>query len=366
MGRAAQRGLSRCAVTFAIPGDLSARTGGYIYDARVLRLLPDFGIDVTHLELPAAFPRPDAADLDITLTRLNAVPAHHILLVDGLAFGAFPGPLLKRLENPAVALVHHPLGLETGLPVAERGAFIERERQALTCAAHIIVTSGWTRRILMDSFGAAGGRITVAEPGTDKAPQASGGLGASLNLLAVGAVIPRKGYTFLIEALSRLTALDWKMRIIGGVDRDLACARALRAQIENSGLAHRVELCGELSEDDLRATYQSADIFVMPSLLEGYGMALAEAMACGLPIVATRAGASCETVPDGAAVKIDAGDGAQLEGALCSLICDSARRTELCAASWAAGRRLKDWTDTACVIAGCLAAVAARRGAAVS
>lgn len=342
-------------VTFAIPGDINCRTGGYIYDTHILRLLPSLGMNVRHLELPSRFPRPLAADLTAALRQFQTIPADHILLADGLAFGALPESILSRISQPMIALVHHPLGCETGLTEADRSLFFERERTALRYAAHIIATSGATRRLLIEMFGVDGANVSIAEPGTQKAARAVGSGGVT-TLLAVGAVIPRKGYDILVEALSAVKDLSWRLNIVGRLDQDRDCARRLLKLITYHDLDKRVEIMGELSEDRLERCYQTADLFVMPSLFEGYGMALAEAMARGLPIISTRGGACDETVPDTAALKVDAGDAAQLHGALRAVIGIVGLREKLAAGSMGAGSRLPGWSETAEKIAKCIAA----------
>src|SRR5829696_3500180 len=95
---------------FVIPGDLAAPTGGYAYARKILVELPE----LQHLEFPRTFPFPSRDDL-IETARILAEAPGRVLLIDGLAFGAFTEDLLSRIERPVVALVHHPLGLETGL-----------------------------------------------------------------------------------------------------------------------------------------------------------------------------------------------------------------------------------------------------------
>jgi glycosyltransferase involved in cell wall biosynthesis len=278
-------------------------------------------------------------------------------MIDGLAFGVFPPDLVRALARPVVALVHHPLGYETGLSEARMRALVESERQALSLTRKIIVTSRLTAGLLVAEFGVPADHITVAEPGTDPAERAEG-TGDPVALLAVGAVSPRKGYPVLIEALSEMTGLPWHLTIAGARDRDPAAAAALDAALARYGLADRVTLHGSVDQATLGALYASADIFVMPSLFEGYGMVLAEAMARGLPIVCTTGGAAAETVPDGAGIKVPPGDAASFGGALRDLIVNLPLRQRLAAESWQAGQRLPRWDDTARLIAGVLKGLA--------
>ena len=335
---------------FLIPGDLGLPTGGYAYDRRVLALLAAEGVDVAHVELPASYPSPTGADLAETERIVAALPRDSVLLVDGLAYGAMPAELIRTFNRPIVALCHHPLALEAGLSPSRSAELKASETATLTLARHVIVTSPATRAILVQDFDVAAEHITVALPGTDPAPRAHG-TGKPLQLLAVGSVVPRKGYDVLICALAKLKDQDWHLNIAGADDRAPQTAMELRDLISETGLSARVTLNGAVSDERLAQLYACADVFVMSSLFEGYGMVLAEAMARGLPIVSTTGGAAAETVPDEAAIKVPPSDATALATALRKIIGDAGLRTAMANASLRAGRELPGWQDTARTIA---------------
>lgn len=341
---------------FAIPGDLAAPTGGYAYDRQVLASLPALGVVARHLELPGSFPDPTGPDLDETARRLASVPPGAVLMIDGLAYGAMPRRLIAGIARPIIALVHHPLACETGLSAARRAQLRESEGEALACAAAIIVTSGATARSLVAMFGLDPAVIAVAKPGVAPAPR-SRGSGPVPSILAVGAVSPRKGYGDLVHALARLHAVPWRATIAGSLDRAPAEAARIRRLIAAHDLIDRIALAGAVDDAALAGLYDAADLFVLASHFEGYGMALAEAMMRGLAIVATRAGAAAETVPDDAAVKVAPGDPDALAGAMAALLGDGAKRNALADAAWRAGRALPRWRDTAAQVAAVLHAV---------
>jgi glycosyltransferase involved in cell wall biosynthesis len=199
---------------------------------------------------------------------------------------------------------------------------------------------------LVADFAVPAGRITVAEPGTDPAPRATG-TGSPVQLLAVGAVVPRKAYDLLVRALAPLADRDWRLAIAGPTDRSPQALAALDAALRQSGLGRRVALLGAVGQDRLADLYARADVFVMSSLLEGYGMVLGEAMARGLPIVCTTGGAAAETAPDAAAIKVAPGDEAALSAAIARLVDDLPLRARMADASWAAGQGLPRWDETA-------------------
>jgi glycosyltransferase involved in cell wall biosynthesis len=339
--------VAQCA--FVIPGDLTLATGGYAYDRRVLAGLAVHGVAVTHVSLPGNYPNPTAADIEASAVVLAGLPADTTLLIDGLAYGAFPASLLERIKQRIVALVHHPLGLETGVPPARAAELIQLETAALARAEHVVVTSPLTKRYLVTDFAVPAPKITVAEPGTAPASRALGSTAGRLHMLAVGSIVPRKGYPVLIKALTGLN-LDWRLTIVGS-PRDGGEYSRIGIAAMNAGIKTRLEMAGSVDDDTLDTLYASADLFVMPSLFEGYGMVLAEAMARGLPIVCTTGGAAAETVPDDAALKVPPGDYAALRKALSHAITEPDLRQRLSDASWAAGQRLPRWDDTSRIIA---------------
>ena len=341
---------------FAIPGDIDLPTGGYAYDRRVLALLPELGIDIEHMPLPRAFPRPSGMDLCTTAQLLVAPPRDTVLLIDGLAYGAFSTATVAAMTHKIIALVHHPLAFETGIGPERAAVLLASETAALARANHVIVTSAMTGAIVEANYAVPAGKITIAEPGTDEAPRAIRA-GSQLQLLAVGSIVPRKGHTVLIEAVRGLVTLDWHLTIAGAARDPQELAR-VEAAIAACGLSDRITLAGAVDDNALNALYANAELFVMPSLFEGYGMVLAEAMARGLPIVCTTGGAAADTVPDAAGLKVQPGDAPAFTAALTRLMTDAALRSNLADASWAAGQKLPRWSDTARIIAGVIKDVA--------
>lgn len=345
--------MTACA--FVIPGDIGLPTGGYAYDRRVLALLGQYGVAVSHLALPGSFPAPTASDLAVTERTLAALPVTTVLLFDGLAYGALPADLIERIRQPIVALCHHPLALETGVAPDRARELAALERAALAHARHVVVSSPATRATLAADFGVALDRVTVAEPGTDRASRAAPWSSGPLRLLAVGSLIPRKGYDYLIAALADLPREPgmpaWALEIAGSKTLDAETAAALARQISDCGLADRIGLLGAVTAEALDRHYAASHLFVMPSLYEGYGMVLAEAMVRGLPIVCTTGGAAADLVPDTAGIKVPPGDAVALKMALQRVLTQPGVLADLAAGSWVAGQKLPRWEDTARIIA---------------
>ncbi len=342
---------------FAIPGDIATPTGGYAYDRNVIAHIERFGVQLSLLPLPAGFPFPDAGERHETAARIAALGDCALLLIDGLAYGAFDAGMLAALPAPPIALVHHPLGLETGLSPQQRDALLASEAEALRRTRHIIATSTTTAETLSRLFSLPRAKITVAEPGISHVERAHGG-GEVVHIVSAGAVVPRKGYDILISALADLADLKWRATIAGSLDRSSETAAAIAEQVRSLGLSGRIALAGTLGDADLAALYRSADIFALASRYEGYGMVFAEAMAHGLPIVATTAGAIPETVPAAAGLLVPPDDAAALSRALRAMIARPDLRKACGEAAWAHAQTLPRWSDTARKIADVLSAVA--------
>lgn len=342
-------------IAFAVPGDLATPTGGYGYDRRIIKELQALGWQVDVLSLGDGFPRASAEQRTTALARLEALPEGVAVVIDGLALGALPEEAEKiARRSPLVALVHHPLAAETGLSPADAGRLFESERKALAAARAIIVTSPSTGRLLGEDYSVPPESITVAPPGTDRTTPAKGSTDGIVRLLSVGSVVPRKGFDILIAALAPITGLPWRLTIAGDLTRDQRTAANLEADIVLHGLAGRVELLGAVSPERLPALYASADIFVLASHFEGYGMAYAEAMAHGLPVIGTTGGATVDTVPPDAGVLVEPSNVTALARALRMLIENEKERRWFASGALAASAGLPTWQDTAKIVAAVL------------
>ena len=343
---------------FALPGPLEQRTGGTLYDRRVIEALREDGWWVEVLEWPASFPFPNEDDRLAVAASLAALPDNALVMIDGLALGTLPG--LARREKDRlrlVALVHHPLALETGLSPMMAATFAAEERDALTSVRAVIVTSETTAAIVESAFGVPGGMITVAHPGVDKPPEtdrfAYGGERppGPVRIFSMGSISPRKAHHVLVEALARIEDLDWTCVVAGSLEREPEVAEALIDQIAMLGLSERVTLIGEADTAQAALLYADADLFALASVYEGYGMVFAEAQGHGLPVVATTGGAIPEAVGEGAGLLVPPNDAPAFAEALRVLVADSVKRAAMAEKARAAGERLAGWNRTADVIA---------------
>jgi len=330
---------------FVFPGDLATPTGGYRYDRRLIQELGQLGLEVQTIALSSLFPFPDKQALEDAHQKLAAVPDNAVVIFDGLAFGT----LDQLAEAEAhrlriIALCHHPLALESGLDPAQRKRFQASEQRALYTVRAALVTSEHTRQILIDQFAMPPEKVVVAQPGTDPAPFAACN-GAPPRLLTVATLTRRKAHDVLIDALAPLADLSWQARFVGGKGFDPDWSDALQQQVNRLKLQDRIQLVGAV--EDLEAEFQNADLFVLPSRYEGYGMVFAEALAAGLPVIAARAGAVPDVVPESAGLLVPPDDTAALTEALRSMLIEDELRRQLQAGAHHAAANLPTWTDTA-------------------
>lgn len=343
---------------FLLPGDWHTPTGGYTYDRRLALSLRDAGWAVTPQVMEGAWPWPATADLAAASARIATWPDGTLVVADGLAFGALASevrPHAQRLRW--VALVHHPLHLETGLNAADSARLRVHEAQALQLARQVVVTSRSTAGDVA-AMGVPNARIAVVEPGTDPSPavHTAPPQGGPVQLLCVATLTPRKGHAVLLQALTGLMHLPWVLHLVGSTERDPGTAARLRALA--MPLGERVVWHGELPGTALHAHYGAADVFVLPSLYEGYGMVVAEAIAHGLPVVTTDGGALAHTLPPHAGLQVPAGDAPALQAALERVLVDAALRARLAAGARAAATALPTWPQQAGRFAAVLEGVA--------
>ena len=346
-------------VAFAVPGDLATPTGGYAYDRRMISELRTLGWQIDVIDLGEGFPWPSQETREKAQTRLLEIPVGCPTVVDGLALGVLPEAASRfSVHHPLLALVHHPLALEAGLSAERADILRDSERAALALAQGVVVTSDATARILTADYGVAARRITVASPGTDRRSMAQGSKDGIVRLLSVGAVAPRKGFDVLIAALAALPDLPWRLIIAGDRTRDPTAVTQLDADIARYRLGDRVGVLGAVSPQRLEALYTESDAFVLASHFEGYGMAYAEAIAHGLPVIGTTGGATPDTVPPEAGLLVPPGDVSAFAQALRRVIGDGALRQQLARGAQAAAPRLPTWRRSAEIFAGTLEALA--------
>ena len=325
-------------------------SGGNVYDRRVCNGLVERGWRVVEHHVAGSWPDPDQVALAELAKAVDLVPNDELLLVDGLIASAAYDVLVaasRRLRM--VVLVHLPLALPG-------------EGEVLTGARALVTTSAWSRAELLSRYALDPGLVHVAEPGAERAAPARGTAQGG-ELLCVAAVSAHKGHDVLVTALAALRDLPWRCRLVGSLERDPHFVADLRRLVVAVGLAGRVTFCGARTGTELSEAYARSDLLVHPSRGETYGMVVTEALAHGLPVVATDVGgvseALGETAVGPAGLLVAADEPASLAGVLRLWLTDESLRDGLRAAAAHRRRTLPSWQSTSDRVGQVLAEVAA-------
>jgi glycosyltransferase involved in cell wall biosynthesis len=342
------------AVHIVVPAgidDLARPSGGNAYDRRVCHGLAAAGWTVHVYKVPGSWPWPDAPSYAALADALSRIPDRALVLVDGLVASPAPQVLVPEARRlRLVALVHMPL--VEGM--ADDGVR-EREGAVLSAAVSVVTTSAWARQVLLQLYSLPDDRVHVAEPGVDAAELAPGTATAGA-LLSVAAVIPGKGHDLLLDALATLTGLRWQCLCVGSLERDPAFAEQVRRGVVAEGMDDRVRFSGPQAGAELAGSYRAADVLVLPSRAETYGMVVAEALARGLPVVAAEVGGVPEALGHGAegtqpGLLVPPDDPAALGDALRAWLEDADLRRRLRRAARERRESLADWTTTTSAVA---------------
>ena len=331
------------AVHFVVPGALARPTGGSRYDRQIIEGLRQRGLAVTLSELPGVFPPADETGAGAIEAALAGLAERTPVVADGLVLGGLPTAFARHARRLRLhALVHHPLADETGLDAATAERLLATEKRALASVERVIATSQFTARRLRQ-LGLHSGPVEVIEPACTPAPLARGSGERTPTLLCVASLTPRKAQHVLLEALAVIRDRAWRCRLIGPADLDADYAARLDQQRRALRLQDRVAITGALDAAALAAAYRAADVFVLPSVYEGYGMVVSEAIAHGLPVVTTTGGALAETLPAEAGLAVPPHDAAALADALGRLLDEPGLRQSLARGAARARQRLAGW-----------------------
>ncbi|MET0213315.1 MAG: glycosyltransferase family 4 protein [Vicinamibacterales bacterium] len=335
-------------IALVAPGPLDARTGGYIYNQRITEGLRRQGWVVNTIQLDASFPCPTAAALQHAARAVADLPHETITLVDSLALGAMPEVITREAPRlTIVALVHQPLVAATGFDPDTHARLEDGERRALRATALVVVT-GRAALPFITRYGIPRDQVVIVEPGTDRRDVPDPlGRSDSIELLCVGTVNQGKGHETLLEALASLRDLPWRLTCAGSLTRDPVTAQRVRETVARLRLEDRVTLAGELDGEALDACYGRANVFVLATQQETYGMAVAEAIAHGLPVVATMTGAIPELVGNDAGLLVPVGDSEALAESLARVLSDTDLRVRLAEGARLRRNLLPTW-DEAC------------------
>ena len=341
-------------VVFAVPGALDDVSGGYAYDRRIIAGLRGAGHSVEVASLAGRHPLPDDAALAAASALLEHTDRDARLVIDGLGLPAFAAHVDELAARRAVALIHHPTALELGAPPDEREALRAIERAMLPRLDRVVTSSEATAKRLVEEFGADATRLIAVAPGVDPARRSRGSGRITCCLLSVGNLTVRKGHDVLLKALGRLKDLDWQITIAGS-EREAGQLAHLKRIAEKAGIAQRVAFPGAIIDDALEALWDGSDVFALATRYEGYGMAIAEALRHGLPVITTDAAPAAVLVSPDAGTVSSADDSDMLSRCLRRVIADVPLRRTMADAAWKVGQTLGGWHAQAASFAAAIA-----------
>jgi glycosyltransferase involved in cell wall biosynthesis len=340
--------------------DPARPSGGNAYDRHLIDGLEAHGFAIEVSAVPGTWPVPDVASVDGLAACLADMADGSVVLIDGLVASASSSVLGRHASRlRLVVLMHMPLGSQ---PVSDVSVHAN-EHASMTAATAVIATSTWTRRWLITHYALPPEKVHVAEPGVEPSEVAPGSSHGG-RFICVGAVVPHKGHDILVEALARLAQRDWDCRLVGASEIDRGFVAGLRRRIHASGLEDRIRFVGPRTGHALAKTYATADLLIVASRVDTYGMVVTEALARGTPVVATAVGG----LPSTLGVAGDSGrpgmlvppdDPAQLADALTDWLDHAPLRRRLRSTALERRRTLGRWSDTSHHVARVLQGVAA-------
>lgn len=341
-----QKGSVLQKVAFVTVGDTSRLTGGYLYHARVFAGLREEGIEVETFVASGASPAEQEAAAPGLGSRLDP-RRFDAIVVDALA-RIVCAPWIDgwRDLRPVVAMVHELPSIAAGCGVAREQEFEE----PLLRADRLIAVSEHGGSILR-SRGVPAERIYVVPPGFDHLLPPDAGAKHSaredslVRALCIAQWIPRKDILGLVRGWTAQKRSGTTLELIGETDADPAYSASVRAAIADASDSS-IHVSGPVDDATLEAAYGAADLFVLPSRYEGYGIVYAEALAHGLPVIACDVGSIPELVGEEAALLVPPDDVEALSGALDLLLGDPALRSRMSEAARYRAEGLPRWEDT--------------------
>ena len=331
---------------FLVPGALDRPTGGSRYDHTIVHGLRAAGRSVVVHELAGRYPEGDADARHAVASALASIPAGERVIVDGLVLGGLADVFARHAGRLRLdALIHHPLADETGIDPDRARQWISDEARAVAHAERVITTSRFTADRLR-VLGIHHGSVHVVPPGCTPRPLAPGSSGDGPVLLCVASLTPRKAQHHLLDALARVADRPWYCRLVGPADLNPDYAAAIAERRDQLALGDRVEIRGAVDAGELEAAYRGADLFILPSVYEGFGMVVSEAVAYGLPVVTTTGGALATTLPESAGIAVRPNDPEALALALADVLDHPERRHDLARGARSARNRLSRWDQS--------------------
>ena len=340
-----------------VPGDINTLTGGYIYNKRMVNGLLEMGHNIKVYSIAVDFPFPSPESRQQFVNIINAIPKDETIIIDSLAFGAIPELLRKiKLNHPIIALIHMPLSVRNEFTDVQNKRLSILEKKAFTYADLIVVTSAFTMNLLKE-LGVDPLKIVVVLPGVEVLSHKNKYALFPYKLITVSNFTRNKGHLLLVDALNEIKYLNWTLDCYGNTDFDPEYVDTISRLIDFNNLTDKIFIHGPITGNELSKAYVNSDLLIHPSEFETYGMVLTEAMAHGVPVIASAGGAIAQTVPASIGAFFKVNDSKSLQQTIKELLLDSNKYQNLCkeasnyinqAQSWA--KSIKDFENALKVI----------------
>ncbi len=335
-------------VLYITSSDYAVRTGGYVYNSRLVQVLRQQGVDLETHCLEQGFPMVPESERAALARRLAALPPHTLLLMDHVYLGRLL-ELFRQMPHPIAAIFHHSDVMEHGTGSDEKGRrLFEAERASLSRADALLVSSDETARYVREQYGFSAHHIHAAVPGNDPVLRTAVGdyaTNGGPRILSIGAVIPRKRYDYILDVASHLKTPGWTWNVAGDPSRYPGHLLRLQEKAESLGLTDRFTFLGDVADEELETLWQASDLYVAASHYEGYGMAIAEALRHGVPVVSTASGA-VSTWAKAGVTSAPAEDAETMAQEIDRLISTPDRLHTLGDLAWTFGQTLPSWAET--------------------
>jgi len=351
-----------------IYGSLDTLSGGYLYDRQVVRYLESLGDTVEIISLPwrnygrhlgdnfSVHLRPWLANANLDVLIQDELNHPSLLMVNRM--------LARRRPYPVISLVHH-LRCSEQHPALANRLYRWIETRYLRSVDGFIF-NGRTTQATVEALAGSGRPSVVAYPAGDHRPTVvtpdqidrRAAEPGPLRILFVGNLIPRKGLHTLLDALISLPKGSWRLEVVGGVNPSDGYTKSILAKIQKAGLGKQVQLLGTLGNPDLPKALARSHLLAVPSQYEGFGIVYLEALAAGLPVIASSAGAAHEIVTPGeTGFLVNPGDAAAIAAVIAALHTDRNLLVRMGHAAQARYATHPTWADTGAGIRGFLKAI---------
>jgi glycosyltransferase involved in cell wall biosynthesis len=327
-------------VYFFITGDIHSLTGGYLFNMHIINGLKQKGYTV--VVLGSDLKLNDKEGLErISRAGLEKLPLGACVIVDSIVLASLHQIVNEfRGRLKFLGLMHLPVSYDISSGV--HGKLDNEELKALNHMELVIVTGRFTCDLLCNA-GLNRKKIMIVEPGTEHFPRKRQYKSIPSELLCIANYSAVKAQDILVRGLSMLTAWNWTMHLFGDMEREPGYTTAIRLLIQQLKMENRIFMHGIAGRHEISRIYLNADLFVMPSLFESYGMALTESLAHGIPVVTTTAGNIPDTIPAGMGLLTEPANAGQLAEAIRSLFDEPSKYFALCSAASQYYRQARSW-----------------------